>query len=110
MVEAPIDSAQAQARQFLEHLFPRVDGNNFIEIRGIEFRGDKSIVRADGCLDDIDEAAEAALLVSDESLHAYFGVAARRRCETGTRDNLAYTNAVWADVDVGKAHTTRKLH
>lgn len=79
---------------FLQLLFPVLDAAHRIELRVIKRR---RLVRRAFCAD-IDEALIA--VGADLARHdVFFGVAARGPGDDGTRSSLAYTTALWADVD-----------
>ncbi len=95
------------AQRFLKALFPVLDSNNRIEVRILrpgtrkcEFRHFSS---------DIDDAAELAQNASGEGYESFFGVSARGPKALGTKHNLTYISAVFADLDIGGHWKTKAI-
>jgi len=81
----------------LELLFPRLDAAHRLELRVLDRR---RLARRAFC-EDIDQALRIAAGDAGTG-NVLFGVAARGGGDDGTRRNLAYTAALWADVDTDR--------
>jgi len=81
-------------RQFLEAVFPVLGKGNLIELR---VRRKWRMVRL-GFFARVKDALQAAV-ENAPAADVHFGVGARRHTRGGTKEDLSYIRAVWADVD-----------
>lgn len=86
--------------EFLQALFPELGPTALVELRGFA-PGQKGPPRLRRWCESLDEL-QALCEEHRSNLDLYIGVAARRR-RKGTKEDLAYTGALWADIDTAEA-------